>query len=162
MISNNEKQIEELSKELKKMYNVVIKGTEEIVDKATKSGAKEMRNWQGNRGTRPQWSYPKVTNGLKLAKFSEPNDWDEYFSSWKAHVEKPRYPTDSTNGVIYAGKSSGGKQKYSMVHLLENGHIVVSHGKPVAVTHAFPHVQPIYEYCNDLVDDLIKKELKNL
>jgi len=153
MKSNND--FDDLTKELKKMYNVVLEGTNETIEKVAKSGAKKMRNWLSEKGSRPNGIMPKETHGLKLANYSKPLEWNDYFSSWTTKIIKGRYPNDTTSGIVY-------NKKYTLVHLLENGHIVISHGEPVAVTHAFPHVAPVMDYCAEQADIEIQKMIKGL
>lgn len=153
MTNENDKQLEEISKQLKKVFNVVLNGSTEAIEKVTRAGAKEMRTRWGSE--RPDWGLP--TNlSLPLAKtFSKPKDWKDYFSSWTSHTEKSRYPDELSKGTIYS-------KKYPLVHLLENGHVVVRNGVPTSVTHAFPHVAPIKNYCSELVEQELEKVMKKL
>ena len=77
----------------------------------------------------------------------------KYWKSWK--VKKV---SDSAMGVRLVIHST----QYRIAHLLENGHILITHGKAVGRVEGRPHIKPAEENMERKIDQKVKVRIESI
>lgn len=131
--------IENLAKEITSTLQEFAGATDEVVEKAVTTTAKD------------------AVKRLKKANppgSGEYSSWNEYNKGWKIKQTKTdkRYNKKAT---IHNAT------KYQLTHLLEKGHALVNGGRKTGETQAFKHIEPVYEKAEKELMDNIKKGIEN-
>lgn len=121
------------------MASVIMRGLHEYADLATD----EMKK-----------AVTKTANTVKKEiEQTAPSDTGTYAKSWTATK------TLEKSGVLQMTVRS--KNRYQIAHLLEKGHALRRGGREIGdgKVDAIPHIAPVEEHGNQMLEDLIRKAL---
>ena len=90
------------------------------------------------------------TQSLATKKYT--NRSGDYSKGWKKQITRKRLAITAT---LYNTEGQ-------LTHLLENGHSIVSHGRAVGRTSAFPHIAPVQEDMSSKLEKNITRRLREV